>query len=244
VSQLRRLGRRLPNRRDDAAGAGEIMAGHLLFVAFRCSARARCSSRCGCVRRRCRMVGARGAACRASHRPRLRPLRAAWRSVCARCQNADRLPLRADADVHVLRTSSRSASCRAAFGSSHPRCVSQGVALCRSLSLGTASASGVAGAARYLLAFVVGIAVARVTTVAAARMIATGWTRQRTGRPRRRNALIPTAVAGDRRFRASSSRCSTCSRIALRRHCFVARCRVDVRYAAFRRAGDSWPPRL
>jgi lipooligosaccharide transport system permease protein len=42
--------------------------------------------------------------------------------------------------------------------------LSQGVALCRSLSLGTASASGVAERAGYLLAFVVvGIAVARVT---------------------------------------------------------------------------------
>jgi Nod factor-specific ABC transporter NodJ protein len=42
--------------------------------------------------------------------------------------------------------------------------LSQGVALCRSLSLGTASASSVAARAGYLLAFVVvGIAVARVT---------------------------------------------------------------------------------
>jgi lipooligosaccharide transport system permease protein len=42
--------------------------------------------------------------------------------------------------------------------------LSQGVALCRSLSLGTASASGVAARAGYLLAFVaVGIAVARIT---------------------------------------------------------------------------------
>jgi Nod factor-specific ABC transporter NodJ protein len=42
--------------------------------------------------------------------------------------------------------------------------LAQGVALCRSLSLGTASAPGVAARAGYLLAFiVVGIAVARVT---------------------------------------------------------------------------------
>ena len=42
--------------------------------------------------------------------------------------------------------------------------LSQGVALCRSLSLGTASTAGVAAHAGYLLAFVlVGIAVARVT---------------------------------------------------------------------------------
>ena len=42
--------------------------------------------------------------------------------------------------------------------------LSQGVALCRSLSLGTASAAGVAGRAGYLLAFIVaGIAVARIT---------------------------------------------------------------------------------
>jgi Nod factor-specific ABC transporter NodJ protein len=42
--------------------------------------------------------------------------------------------------------------------------LSQGVALCRSLSLGTASAPGVAARAGYLLAFVVaGIAVARIT---------------------------------------------------------------------------------
>lgn len=42
--------------------------------------------------------------------------------------------------------------------------LAQGVALCRSLSLGTASAAGVAARAGYLLAFVVvGIAVARVT---------------------------------------------------------------------------------
>ncbi len=42
--------------------------------------------------------------------------------------------------------------------------LAQGVALCRSLSLGTASAAAVAGRAGYLLAFVVaGVAVARVT---------------------------------------------------------------------------------
>jgi lipooligosaccharide transport system permease protein len=42
--------------------------------------------------------------------------------------------------------------------------LAQGVALCRSLSLGTASAPGVAARAGYLLAFiVVGVAVARVT---------------------------------------------------------------------------------
>jgi Nod factor-specific ABC transporter NodJ protein len=42
--------------------------------------------------------------------------------------------------------------------------LAQGVALCRSLSLGTASAAAVAGRAGYLLAFVVvGIAVARIT---------------------------------------------------------------------------------
>ena len=42
--------------------------------------------------------------------------------------------------------------------------LSQGVALCRSLSLGTASAAGVAARAGYLLAFVVaGVVLARIT---------------------------------------------------------------------------------
>ena len=68
-----------------------------------------------------------------------------------------RVPLRADADVHVLRHVLRAQQLPHGVrlvASALP--LTQGVALCRSLSLGTATALDVAARAGYLLAFVVG----------------------------------------------------------------------------------------